>query len=614
MSWLYSIVFAGLVLAGDSPVNTSRPEIAEPPTVVVERSFDETERFEQSYPINADGRVSVSNINGSITVEAWDRNEVRLEAVKRAENREALDAIDLKIDSESKSFRLVVDHGKARYGDRKVWNRSVAEVQIKLTVPRGAELNEIEAVNGSVTVSNFTNITRVSAVNGEVNATNLRGTASLETVNGSVKCDFDRLDPGSKISLSTVNGRVTLALPSDLNATLRADTMNGSIDNDFGLPVRKGEYVGRDLHGRVGSGGAEIKLESVNGPLTISRKADGRGTNPVTDLLPQSGSSTVSDQVNRSIDRSVRASHREAAAAMRQAQKEIEKIKPELEKMKIEGLDKIKIDIDEKAIEKSVETAMKAQAATLARMRSVNWLSGVPRVERVSKSFPVTGTPSVTINAKNCGISVRGWDKPEVKYVLTEVSRGAGSEPPKVLETAGPSAVTITVPTENASGAWLSANEYRLEVFVPRNADITVRSEQEIRVSGITGKIDITGADEPVDVRGVDGSMKIRAQDAQVRVVAFRGDLETDTTDGDVFLDGDFNSINSAAADGTIFLTLSSTANASLTSNTTVTSQHPAAVKESESKVRLGNGHALHKFRFVEGGVVLRSSDAVAVR
>jgi hypothetical protein len=347
----------------------------------------------------------------------------------------------------------------------------------------------------------------------------------------------------------------------------------------------------------------------------ISRKADGRGPNPVTDLLPQSGASTVSDQVNRSIDRSVRASHREAVAAMRQAQKEIEKIKPELEKMKIEGLDKIKIDIDEKAIEKSVENAMKVQAATLARMRGVNWFSGVPRVERVSKTFPVSGIPAVKIDAKSCSVSVRGWDKPEVKYVLTEVSRGAGSEAPKVVEAAGQSAVTITVLSENGgSGAWLGAKEYRLEVFVPRKADITVRSDEEIRVSGITGKLDITGSDESIDVRGVDGSMKIRAEDAQVRVIAFRGDLETNTTDGDVFLDGDFNSINSTASDGTIFLTLSSTANASLTSNTTITSQHPVAVKESESHVRLGSGDAIHKFRFVEGRVILRSSDAVAVR
>ena len=66
-------------------------------------------------------------------------------------------------------------------------------------VPRGAMLNEIETVNGSVTVSNFTNIIKISAVNGSVKATNIRGTASLSTVNGEVIADFDRLESGTKV-------------------------------------------------------------------------------------------------------------------------------------------------------------------------------------------------------------------------------------------------------------------------------------------------------------------------------------------------------------------------------------------------------------------------------
>jgi len=36
-------------------------------------------------------------------------------------------------------------------------------------------------------------------------------------------------------TLSTVNGRVNLAIPSDANATINADTLNGNITNDLGL-------------------------------------------------------------------------------------------------------------------------------------------------------------------------------------------------------------------------------------------------------------------------------------------------------------------------------------------------------------------------------------------
>src|SRR5687768_15085320 len=219
MSWLYSIVFAGLAISSGSDVpavNNAQLPVQQPAAAVVQG--DERERFEQSYPLSASGRVSVSNVNGSITVEAWDRNEVKLEAIKIADSKEALADVQLKIDSRADSFSVEADYDSWRR-DRgeKTWkNHNKLEVQFKLSVPRRAVLDEIETVNGSVTVSNFVNLTKVSAVNGNVIATNLRGTANLSTVNGEVSADFDRLESGSKISLDTVNGKVLLVLPSDV--------------------------------------------------------------------------------------------------------------------------------------------------------------------------------------------------------------------------------------------------------------------------------------------------------------------------------------------------------------------------------------------------------------
>src|SRR6185295_5626407 len=113
--------------------------------------------------------------------------------------------------------------------------------------------------NGSVSIANFTNKMSISAVNGSVDASNVRGNVRLSTVNGELRADLDRLEPGSKISLETVNGKANLVLPSDANATIKAESVNGNITNDFGLPVRKGKYVGRDMYGRLGNGDVQIK-------------------------------------------------------------------------------------------------------------------------------------------------------------------------------------------------------------------------------------------------------------------------------------------------------------------------------------------------------------------
>jgi hypothetical protein len=95
-------------------------------------------------------------------------------------------------------------------------------------------------------------------------------------VNGEVRAGFDSLNAGTSLALDTVNGKVNLEVPSDINATIKADSLNGSIVNEFGaFPVRKGKPVGRDLHGRVGTGEVQIKLSAVNGGLFIGRKKDG---------------------------------------------------------------------------------------------------------------------------------------------------------------------------------------------------------------------------------------------------------------------------------------------------------------------------------------------------
>lgn len=616
MTWLYSILFAGLFVASDSqPATVQVDQTDLTSNTAISAKFDESEKFEQSYPLNANGRVSVSNINGSITIEAWDKNEVRLEATKFADTKEALAEMELDITSTSDRFSVEVDYLKKNYGDNKHWGRKRMEVQFRLSVPRTAVLDEIEAVNGSVTVSNFTNITKISAVNGEVTATNLRGTANLSTVNGTVQCDFDRLDGSSKVNLSTVNGQVNLSLPSDINATVKADTLNGNIKNDFGLRVKKGEYVGRDLYGRIGSGEAQIKLDSVNGQLAITRKNDGKSLNPVTDLLPEKGrdddGGSMARNVERSIDHSVKASQKAAEAAMRDAQREIEKIRPEIDKIKLKELENLKIEIDSKAIEKEVRDAMATQRDAMARMRDAMWMPGLPSIVKESKSFPVRGVPRVTIDAKGCNVIVRGWDKPEIKYALTEISHGRETSKASVSDSASDSQVTIKVLGNNDGHDGWSGVTNRLEVFVPRKSNIKVVSDGEIRVNGISGEIDVTGADEAIDFREIDGELKVTAGEGQVRVVGFKGDLISQTACGPVFLEGDFRSIKSNSTDGPIVLTLPSTANATVSSNGNIQAERTDGVREKNGKLRFGTGTSNFDFKVVDGSVVVRDRSSI---
>ena len=124
MSWLISLLLASSVFSagnGTSYRINQSFDNTEGKKVIV---LDETERFEQSYPLNANGKVSVSNINGSITVEAWDRNEVKLEVTKIADSKETLSDVEIKIDSKPEFFNVETDYGSWNRGGNKNWNNS----------------------------------------------------------------------------------------------------------------------------------------------------------------------------------------------------------------------------------------------------------------------------------------------------------------------------------------------------------------------------------------------------------------------------------------------------------------------------------------------------------
>src|SRR4051794_26264913 len=111
MSWLYTVIFAGLLFSSQG-TDANRLHPGMQAAVAVESvTVDETEHFEQTYPLNPGGRVAVSNVNGSIKVEGWDRNEVKLEYTKIADTKERLADVDVKVENRPDSIRVEADYG-----------------------------------------------------------------------------------------------------------------------------------------------------------------------------------------------------------------------------------------------------------------------------------------------------------------------------------------------------------------------------------------------------------------------------------------------------------------------------------------------------------------------
>jgi hypothetical protein len=239
----------------------------------------ETEEFHQIYPLPANGRVELQNINGPVHITAWDRNQVKVDAIKRAWNKQRLQEASIEINARQDSVSI---HTEYPDRDNTFWSDhhhdQPASVEYTLTVPRNARLDEISLVNGNVDVEGVNGEVKVSCVNGRLTARKLGGRAELSTVNGKLEANVDRLE--SPLEVSSVNAAVLVTLPSDAKADLEATTVSGSISDDFGIPVSSHHFVGHDLRGELGGGGPRVRVSNVNGRIEIRHANDNRPLSP----------------------------------------------------------------------------------------------------------------------------------------------------------------------------------------------------------------------------------------------------------------------------------------------------------------------------------------------
>src|SRR5260370_20256360 len=231
-----------------------------------------SEEFHQSYPLNATGRVSIENINGDVRIAVWDQSEVKVDAVKKAHERERLDELKIEVLNTADSGRIKTKYPEQTFNERgsRHYNNP-ASVEYTLTIPRKAHLDSAELVNGSLDIEGAEGDVKAACVNGRIKANGLMGEVKLSTVNGGVEATIVRLDDTKGVSLNSVNGTIVLIIPANASAQVKANTVHGAITNDFGLQVNDGEYVGHDLNGQIGSGGPRVRLSNVNGPISIKR-------------------------------------------------------------------------------------------------------------------------------------------------------------------------------------------------------------------------------------------------------------------------------------------------------------------------------------------------------
>lgn len=205
--------------------------------------------------------------NGGISVEAWDRNDIRVRAIVRTNARSDERARQL-----ASGVQIQSGGGRVSATGPDTERRENWSVSYRINVPRRTDL-DLNASNGGITISGVSGNLRFDTNNGGVRLADLGGRVNGRTVNGglTVNLSGDRWD-GEGIDVETSNGGVTLSIPDNYNAELEARTVNGGLRVDFPITIQ-GELSGRrGITTTLGSGGPTVRVRTNNGGLKIGRR------------------------------------------------------------------------------------------------------------------------------------------------------------------------------------------------------------------------------------------------------------------------------------------------------------------------------------------------------
>lgn len=286
------------------------------------------EKFEKTEALAKDGKVYLGNISGVVVVKTWDKEEVRIEALKISEAssgekaKENCAQVTIEITREGGVLRIDTKYPKQQkfWGgdsinvsvDYKLWVPSGASVEVQsvsgdvdleslggaikakvvsgsIALRKAASGADLNTVSGDLTVEDVAGNVYLKTVSGSIEAARVKGAIEAESVSGGIKMsevsgasavnaktvsgDVDYrggLEAKGRYSLKSHSGNVTMFLPANAAFSFDAETFSGVVDSDFKIDV-SGKISPREVHGTVNGGGAEVLLSTFSGSVDLKK-------------------------------------------------------------------------------------------------------------------------------------------------------------------------------------------------------------------------------------------------------------------------------------------------------------------------------------------------------
>jgi hypothetical protein len=216
----------------------------------------ESSSIEHVFSVDDVPILEIDNFAGSVTVEAGDAGEIRVNAIKRARSRGNLDRIQVNLGQTVD--KVVVETKKpSSVNNASVRLEIVAPATTRLQLRTGAGDTKARGLGGAVKLFTGAGNVEVSDVNGDLEAYTGAGTVQVRAARGQVRLDsgagtiYYRGEPEGSCTFVTGAGSIHLVLPADLSVEVDLSSGMGSVDVEHDVV---GRATRREVRGAIGSG------------------------------------------------------------------------------------------------------------------------------------------------------------------------------------------------------------------------------------------------------------------------------------------------------------------------------------------------------------------------
>lgn len=286
------------------------------------------EKIDKTEKLAVNGKVFLGNISGDIAIKAWDKEEVRIEAVKtstaasaeKAKENAGRVSVDISRDGEELRIEAKYPEGKKHWGDDslnvsvdfRLWIPAKASIKVK-SVSGDAAFDHIGGavetalVSGGIVLQDTTGAVNLHTVSGDLRIEDAKGDVTLKTVSGDILMKGIRgsieaetvsgdvemkdiggassvkakslsgdavftgvLEPQGRYAFKSHSGDIKILLPADSSFEFEAETFSGVIDSEFQIGA-SGKASSRELRGVVGKGGAVLSLSTFSGDIDLKK-------------------------------------------------------------------------------------------------------------------------------------------------------------------------------------------------------------------------------------------------------------------------------------------------------------------------------------------------------